>query len=95
MFLFWFLTALDVAGAIVDPPQNIQAWLLWGVSIFFQSVALPVLALVSNRQGDRMEKKLDETHDKVFEVIADLHEIAADLHDKHIGGREHLKIERK
>lgn len=95
MLLFWILVILDVVGAIVDPPTTVQGWLLWGVSIFFQSVALPVLALVSNKQGERMEKKLDETHDKTFEVVADLHEIASELHDLHIGGREHLQLNRK
>ena len=29
------------------------------------------------------------------EVVADLHKIASELHDLHIGGREHLKIEKK
>ncbi len=95
MFLFWILLIVDTVGAIFDPPSNLQGWLLWGVSILFQSVALPILAIVSNAQGDRMERKLNETHDKVFEVVADIHKIAADLHDKHIGGREHLKIDRK
>ena len=78
MFLFWFLTALDVAGAIVDPPQNIQAWLLWGVSIFFQSVALPVLALVSNRQGDRMEAKIDATHTAAMDELAEIKKLHAE-----------------
>lgn len=63
MTLFWLLLILDVAGAIFDPPQNVQAWLLWGVSILFQSVALPVLAFVSNKQAERTEKVLRETHD--------------------------------
>lgn len=67
MTLFWLLLILDVAGAIIDPPQNVQAWLLWGVSILFQSVALPVLAFVSNKQAERTEKVLRETHDKVLE----------------------------
>ena len=29
------------------------------------------------------------------EVVADMHTIASELHDLHIGGREHLKIEKK
>jgi hypothetical protein len=92
MLLFWILLILDVAGAIVDPPSNIQGWLLWGVSILFQSVALPVLALVSNKQGDRMETKLDQTHDASVEILAEVHEIVSELHDHHIGGREHKKV---
>ena len=71
MLLFWILLILDVAGAIVDPPANVQAWLLWGVSILFQSVALPILALVSNKQGDRMEKKIDNTQTAVMAELAE------------------------
>ena len=70
MTLFWLLLILDVAGAIVDPPANVQAWLLWGVSILFQSVALPVLAFVSNKQAERTEKVLRETHTAVLEELS-------------------------
>ena len=72
MTLFWLLLILDVAGAIVDHPRNVQAWLLWGVSILFQSVALPVLAFVSNKQAERTEKVLRETHDQVLSEFKEL-----------------------
>jgi hypothetical protein len=80
MFLFWFLTALDIVGAIVDPPANVQGWLLWGVSILFQSVALPVLALVSNKQGERMERVLRETHDAAMNELKEIKEMHRELH---------------
>lgn len=70
MTLFWLLLILDVVGAIIDPPSSAQGWLLWGVSILFQSVALPVLAFVSNKQSERTEKVLRETHDVVLEELA-------------------------
>lgn len=69
MTLFWLLLILDVVGAIIDPPSSAQGWLLWGVSILFQSVALPVLAFVSNKQSERTEKVLWETHDVVLEEL--------------------------
>lgn len=66
MTLFWILLILDIMGAIFDPPSTLQGWLLWGVSIFFQNVALPILAFVSNKQSERVEKVLNETHDTVM-----------------------------
>lgn len=83
MLLFWILLFLDVAGAIVDPPSNVQGWLLWGVSILFQSVALPVIAFVSSKQGERMEETLRETHDAVLVELAEVKQMHAELHAKH------------
>lgn len=87
MALFWLLLILDVAGAIVDPPANVQAWLLWGVSILFQSVALPVLAFVSNKQAERTEEVLRQTHDLVMAELtlekqerADMQRLLSELH---------------
>ena len=69
MTLFWVLLILDITGAIFDPPSTLQGWLLWGVSIFFQSVALPILAFVSNKQSERVEQVLNETHSIVYEEL--------------------------
>jgi len=99
MLLFWLLLILDVAGAIVDPPSNTQGWLLWGVSILFQSIALPVIALVSNKQGERMERVLRETHDAAMSELseikqmhkevrdenAEIRALVDEMHHKHIG----------
>ncbi len=78
MLLFWLLLLIDVVGAIVDPPANVQGWLLWGVSILFQSVALPVLALVANKQGDRTERVLGDTHDRVMAELAEIRQMHAE-----------------
>ncbi len=87
MALFWLLLILDVAGVIIDPPASAQGWLLWGVSILFQSIALPVLAFVSNKQAERTEKVLRETHDQVLSEFKELKY----LHRAHHAELEELK----
>jgi hypothetical protein len=44
------------------------------ISAGFQAVALPVLAFVSNMQGDRAEKIARETHDAVMKELKILRE---------------------
>ena len=74
MWLFWGLTLLVLLALALQRPSGAQGWILFWVSIFFQGVALPVLAFVSNKQGERMERVLRETHDS---VLAELSEIKA------------------
>lgn len=71
MAMFWVLTVLVLSTLLFQTPSGAQGWVLFIVSIFFQGVALPVLAFVSNKQGDRMERVLRETHDGVLAELAD------------------------
>jgi len=72
MWLFWGLTILIWATVILQRPSGPQGWILFLVSVFFQGVSLPVLAFVSNIQGDRTEKLLRETHDAVMSELTEL-----------------------
>ena len=72
MWTFWSLTLLIGLALILQRPTGAQGWVLFVVSIFFQGVALPVLAFVSNQQGDRTEGILRETHDTVMKELEDL-----------------------
>ena len=72
MWTFWTLTLLIGLALILQRPVGAQGWVLFVVSIFFQGVALPVLAFVSNQQGDRTEGILRETHDTVMRELEDL-----------------------
>lgn len=75
MAMFWVITALCLAAFAIERPTGAQGWILFWVSIFFQGVALPVLAFVSDRQGTRVENVLRETHDTVVEELAQLKEL--------------------
>jgi len=44
-------------------------WVQYGVTVFFQGVALPVLGYVALRSGERTEKMIKETHDVVMEEL--------------------------
>ena len=78
MWTFWTLTLLIAAALLLQRPTGAQGWVLFVVSIFFQGVALPVLAFVSNQQGDRTEGILRETHDTVMKELEDLRALHAE-----------------
>lgn len=79
MWTFWILSMLIVSTLLIQLPSGAQGWILFVVSVFFQGVALPVLALVSNRQGDRMESVLRETHDAVLDELRELRAMHEEL----------------
>ncbi len=66
MWMFWIVAMLCMIAYALQRPIGAQGQVLFWVSIFFQGVALPVLALVSNQQGDKTNALLQETHDAVM-----------------------------
>ncbi len=81
MWLFWLLLLTCLVAYGIQPPTNAQGQILFWVSILFQGVALPVLAFVSNQQGDRTERVLRETHDAAlaeFQTLKEMHQSQAD-----------------
>lgn len=81
MTLFYILNILIIISVILQHPTNVEGWLLVAVSVYFQGVALPVLSFVSNFQGDRLEKKVDETLSILMDELNELrkiHEIVLD-----------------
>lgn len=84
MALFWVLTILIFSTLLIQEPVGAQGWILFIVSIFFQGVALPVLAFVSNAQGDRMESLLRETHDTTLDELRELRDMHEELHQKYV-----------
>jgi cell shape-determining protein MreC len=79
MWLFWILAVILVVAGILQPPKGAYEVVMFWVSAAFQAVALPVLAFVSNIQGDRQEKIMRETHDAVMKEIKLLREEQAEL----------------
>lgn len=79
MEAFWILVMLTWGSVIIERPANAQNWDLFLVSIFYQGIMLPVLGQVSNRQGDRMERVMRETHDAAMEEVGLLRGEVADI----------------
>ena len=69
MWLFWILVVMLVVAAWLEPPTTPYTFVMFVISAAFQAVALPVLAVTSNIQGDRQEKVLGETHKKVSQEL--------------------------
>ena len=79
MWLFWLLALILVIAGILQPPKGAYEIVMFWVSAAFQAIALPVLAFVSNIQGDRQEKIMRETHDAVMTEITLLRKEQAEL----------------
>lgn len=79
MEAFWILVVLTWGSVAISRPAGAQGWDLFLVSIFFQGAALPILGLVSQKQGDRMERVMRETHDAAMEEVALLRNEVADI----------------
>ena len=69
MWLFWLLAIALIVAAIMEPPNTPYTFVMFVISAAFQAVALPVLALTSSIQGDRMEKVTKETHAMTIEEL--------------------------
>jgi len=61
MWLFWFLTISILVAGIIHPPEDPYMFVMFVIGAGFQAIALPVLAFVSNNQGDRAEKTSQQT----------------------------------
>ena len=79
MEAFWILVVLTWGSVAISRPAGAQGWDLFLVSIFFQGVALPILGIVSQKQGDRMERVMRETHDAAMEEMSLLRDEVADI----------------
>jgi hypothetical protein len=78
-FNYWLMSGLANANATawtfyllifavlkvwtINPPHSPLEWLNSVVQTLYQGSALPLLAFISKLQGDRQEKKIDETHE--------------------------------
>ena len=79
MWLFWLLAVVLIVLWVMDPPSTPFDIALFVISTAFQAVALPVLAFVSNIQGDRQEKLTKETHEAVLKELKLLREEQVEL----------------
>lgn len=81
MKLFFLLNIMIWTAILIQRPQNLEAWLLAIISVWFQGVTLIILNRTSQIQGDRQENILRETHDA---VMGELGEIRAMHEEKRV-----------
>ncbi len=85
MWLFWILVVVLAVLWIMDPPRDGFEIALFVISTAFQAIALPVLAFVSNQQGDKAARVAKETLSSVKGDIALANETLSEV-------RKELKI---
>ncbi|MDR0463173.1 MAG: hypothetical protein LBG64_03065 [Pseudomonadales bacterium] len=69
MWLFWLLSVVIIVAAFIQPPVGAYQWVMFVISAAFQAVALPVLAFVSNIQGDKQTKIIMQTNRLAMEEL--------------------------
>ena len=75
MACFWVITVLVLAVLRFQVPGSPLEWIQYAVQTFFQGVALPVLAFVSKKEGDKSRKMNSETHDTVMNELGEMRAI--------------------
>ena len=69
MIMFYGVAFLVIFILIFQKPNNLVEWIQYIVAVFFQGVALPVLAYTSKKSGDIQANLLSETHDTVMNEL--------------------------
>ena len=72
MLCFWFILILDLLPLFFQLPVGAVAWMQYIISVIFQSLALPVLAVVAKKEGEHTTKILKETHDYTKQQLKDM-----------------------
>jgi hypothetical protein len=78
--LFILIPLLSLPSALAS--DDLLTIVSWFAQTFVQLVALAVIQSGQNRQGDRMEKMLTETHSAVMEELADMRQEQTERHQK-------------
>ena len=78
MWLFWLIIVIFIGAYFVQAPLGAYEMIMFFISAFFQAIALPVLAFVSNISSDRLEKKVDTLQTEMLEEIKELKQLVAD-----------------
>jgi hypothetical protein len=69
MWLFWLLILIFIVAYKLQPPKGAYENVMFFISAGFQAVALPVLAFVSNIQGDRQEALMNKMQAELMEEL--------------------------
>lgn len=71
----YILSCIILISVILNPPNNMQGWLLVVVSIYYQGVALSALGSQQKDEASETRKLLQETHDRELDELQELKEI--------------------
>jgi len=66
--MFWIISFLVLVPLFFTQPKGLVGWMQYIVSVFFQGVALPVLAYtskMSGKQTDMVIKKIEDLSEKI------------------------------
>ena len=69
MAMFYGIAFLVLIPLYWQQPATLVAWIQYCVAVFFQGVALPVLAYVSKRESGKQSVLIQETHDNVISEL--------------------------
>ncbi|MCL2085732.1 hypothetical protein FWH09_02240 [Candidatus Saccharibacteria bacterium] len=86
MWLFWLLSIVLIIIGIAYPATDPYTFVMFWISAVFQAIALPVLAFVSNIQGEKQGKITRATHENVLEELRLIKQQLAMLQEQ----KEHL-----
>lgn len=75
MAMFWAIAFLVTLPLFWQRPESAVQWAQYVCTVFFQGVALPVLAFVAKKEGNKSTKLLRETHDTVMREIGEIKKI--------------------
>jgi len=81
MWLFWILLVAIIAAYVIQPPKGAFDISLFFISTAFQGLALPVLAFVSNIQGDRQQAQLDHMQKEIHKELKLIKELIGEQQD--------------
>ncbi|MCL2818818.1 MAG: hypothetical protein FWD41_03745 [Actinomycetia bacterium] len=82
MWLFWILVVAIIAAYVMQPPKGAFDISLFFISTAFQGIALPVLAFVSNIQGDKQQEQLDNMQSEIHKELKLIKELIKDVQDE-------------
>lgn len=72
MAAFYIVSAIVLVPLIWVRPEGVVGWIQYMVQSFFQGSALPVLGYVARVSGERNERVIVETYNKVSEELAEI-----------------------
>ena len=99
MSCFRIITSMVIVVLFWQRPTTMVGWITYISTAIFQASALPVLGFVSNKQSNRLQTLMQETHDKEMDefnnlaalmeemsaVHADVRDLVAQVHVKVVG----------
>lgn len=90
MSCFWVITSMVIVVLFWQRPSTLVGWVTYFSTAVFQASALPVLGFVSNKQSNRLQALMQETHDATMGELKLISESHDDL--KVLVSQVHVKV---